>query len=232
VTAYVLGKEVMASLKIVAFEFVRNYVLKGLSPRTNEGDPYPPSQVVFDFIAKLEQELANRDEEAWNLVGLEREKYVAAHIEPLQDRLQNYRSYLDCVQDYSWAEFGLPHDYELAALFIETLVNSRYVKEEVTRFLPWPVKSPPMPQSTSIQPRPAKLHHSQECKLNCRKIARHLWEQDPLLTIAEMIKKPGIIENSKKTNGMPYSEATIRNWISCLCPNRKRGRRAKKPLEK
>ena len=54
----------------MAFELLRNFVLKGLSPRTNEGDPYPPSQVVFDFIAKLEQELANRDEEAWNLVGL------------------------------------------------------------------------------------------------------------------------------------------------------------------
>ena len=227
-SAYVLGKDVMTSLKILAFEFVRNYVLKGLTPRTNEGNPYPPAQVVYDFIARLERELANRDEQAWNLTGLKREEYVAAQIEPLQDRIQNYRSYLDCIQDYAWSEFGLPHDYELATRFIETLVNSHYAKEEVTRFLPWPVKSSALPQNTPIQSRPSKLSHSQKCKVNCRKIARSLWEQDPLLTITEMIKKPRIIEYSKKLNGLPFSESMVRNWISCLCPNRRPGRRAKK----
>jgi len=230
VSAYVLGKDVMTSLKILAFEFVRNYVLKGLTPRTNEGNPYPPAQVVYDFLARLERELANRDEQAWNLTRLKREEYVAAQIEPLQNQIQNYRSYLDCIQDYTWSEFGLPHDYELASSFIESLVNSHYAKEEVVRFLPWPVKSSTVPQNIPIQFSPLKLSHSQKCKMDCRKIARSLWEQDPLLTIAEMIKKSEIIAHSKKLNGLPFSESMVRNWISCLCPNRRPGRRAKKKL--
>ncbi len=229
-SAYVLGKDLMDSLKIFAFEFVREYILKGLSPHTDQGNPYRPADVVYDFIARLEHELAHRDESALNLSGPEREEYIAAHIQPLQDRIQNYRSYLDCIQDYTWAEFGLPHDYELAASLIETLVNSHYLKEEVIRFLPWPVKSSAGPQKAVIQSRTPKATHSQKCKLECRKIAKRIWEQDPLLTMAEMIKQPEIIENSRNLNGLPYSERTVRNWVSCLCPNRRPGRGPKKKV--
>jgi len=227
-SAYVFGKDLMASLKIVGFEFVREFVLKGLTPRTDQGSPYRPAEVVYDFITRLEQELAHQDELAWRLAGLEREEYIAAHIQPLQDRIQNYRNYLDCIQDYTWTEFGLPHDYELATGFIEALTNSHYLKEEVTRFLPWPVKSPATPQKAMIQSKTPKLAHSQACKLKCRKIAKRIWEQDPILTIAEMIKQPEIVKNSRKLNGLPFSESSVRNWISCLCPNLKLGRSLKK----
>ena len=223
-SAYVLGKELMNSLKIYAFEFVREYVLKGLTPYTDQGNRYQPADVVYDFIKNLQQELAHRDESAWSLAGPEREEYMAAYIQPLQDRIRNYQSYLDCIQDYTWAEFGLPHDYELASIVIETLVNSRYLKEEVTRFLPWPVKSGKTAQKAMIQSKAPRLTHSQRCKLNCRKIARRLWEQDPLLSITEMINHPEIIENSRKLNGMRFSERTICNWINCLWPKRITGR--------
>jgi hypothetical protein len=226
--AYVCGKDLMASLNIVAFEFVREFVLKGLTPRTQQGHPYRPAEVVYDFVTRLEQELAGRDESAWSLTGLEREEYIAAHIQPLHERIQNYRNYLDCIQDYTWAEFGLPHDYELAAGFIETLVNSHYSKEEATRFLPWPVKSPAAAQAAVNQPMTSKLTHSQACKRQCRKIAKRIWEQDPVMTTAEMIKQPEIVENSKKLNGRPFSESTVRNWISCLCPKQRFGKRPPK----
>jgi hypothetical protein len=228
VSAYVLGKELMDSLKIYAFEFVREYVLKGLTPYDYQGKPYQPAKVVYDFIENLQQQLVRRDESAWNLSGPEREEYIAVHIRPLQDRLHSYQSYLDCVQDYSWAEFGLPHDYELASSFIETLVNSRYSKKEVTRFLPWPVRSYETAKKVMIQSETSGLTHSQRSKLECRKIARRLWEQDPLLGITEMINHPEIIKNSLKLNGLPFSQRTVRNWICCLCPNQKTKRSLKK----
>jgi hypothetical protein len=228
VSAYVLGKGLMDSLKIFAFEFVRDYVLKGLTPHTEQGNPYQPAEVVYDFVARLEHELARQDELAWNLTGPEREDYIATHILPLQDRIQNYRDYLDCIQDYTWAEWGLPHDYELASSFIRTLVNSHYLKEEACRFLPWPVKSSAGLQGAMPSSKPPTLPHSQNCKLKCRKIAKRIWEQDPILTIAEMIKQPEITENSRKLNGMPFSKSTVRNWIGCLCPHQRLGRPLKK----
>ena len=36
-SAHVLGKELMKSPKIYAFEFVREYVLKGVTPYTSQG---------------------------------------------------------------------------------------------------------------------------------------------------------------------------------------------------
>lgn len=168
-SVYVLGLELMDSLKIYAFEFVREYVPKGLTPYTEQGNSYQPAKVVYDFIENLQQQLAHRDEFAWNLAGLEREKYIAAHIQPLQDRIRNYQSYLDCFQDYTWAEFGLPHDYELASTVIETLVNSCYLKEEVTRFLPWLVKSGTTAQKAMIQSKAPRLTHSQKCKCGGRR---------------------------------------------------------------
>jgi hypothetical protein len=230
-SAYVLGKSLMDSLKIFAFEFVHDYVLKGLTPHTDQGNPYRPAEVVYDFLARLEHELARQDEFTWNLSGPEREDYIAAHIRPLQDRILNYRNYLDCIQDYTWDEFGLPHDYELATRFIETLVNARYLKEEVTRFLPWPVKPSVGPKEAIVASKTPKLAHSQACKLKCRKIAKRIWEEDPILTIAEMIKQPEIIANSRKVNGLPFSKSTVRNWIRCLYPNQ-RLRRSQKKVKK
>jgi hypothetical protein len=227
-SAFVLGKDLLASLKIFGFEFVRGYVLKGLVPHSDQGQPYRPAEIVYDFVAGLEQELAQHDELAWNLTGKEREEYITTHIDPLHERIQNYRAYLDCIQDFNWPELGLPHDYELAVSFIERLVNSYYAKAEIIDFLPWPVKPAEEPKPATNTSEPSKLKHNQERKLKCRNIAKRLWELDPLLTIADMIKRPEIVENSKKLNGNPYSEKTIRDWIKCLCPNRRPGRRSSK----
>lgn len=227
-SAFVRGKDVMDSLAIPAFEFVRDYVLKGLTPHTDHGNPYRPAEVVYEFTAGLENELACQDELAWELTGPAREDYIAAHVQPLQDRLENYRNYLNCIQDYTWAEYGLPHDYELAATFIERLVNSLYLKEQVTRFLPWPVKPPQAPPPSTRHFKALKLTHSKKCKMQCRVIAKQLWEQNPMLSVAGMLRAPEIREHSRKLNGAPFSESTVRNWINCLCPNHLFGRSLRK----
>ena len=88
-SAFVLGKDVMDSLTIPAFEFVRDYALKGLTPHTDHCSPYRPAEVVYEATAGLENELACQDELAWELTGPPREDYIAAHVQPLQDRLEN-----------------------------------------------------------------------------------------------------------------------------------------------
>jgi len=227
-SAHVIGRDLLASLKIFGFEFVREYVMKGLTPYTDQGNPYRPAEVVYDFIVELEQELARHDEVAWNLNGLKREEYIATRVQPLHERIQNYQNYLDCIQDFTWPEFGLPHDYDLALKFIETLADSYYLKEEVARFLPWPIKPAPKPKPAVTKSKLSKLKYNQECKLKCRKIAKRIWERDPLLTIDEMIKRPEIVENSRKLNGDLFPKKTVQEWIKCLCPNPRPGERPAK----
>ena len=223
--ALVVGKELMAAWKKPAFYFVRECVLKGLTPRTCEGSACRPAQVVYDLIAGLEQELARRDELAWDLAGAAREEYIATHFEPLQDRIQRYRSYLDCIQDYTWSEFGLPHDLELAAELVEALIRAHYLEEEALRFSHPGAAAPAATAEGADRPAAPAMPHHRRCKRECRKIARRQWERHPLLTIAEMLKDPEIIANSQRSDGRPYSERTVRDWIGCLCPHRRPGRR-------
>jgi hypothetical protein len=70
-----------------------------------------------------------------------------------------------------------------------------------------------------------KLRSNQIHKIKCREVAQKLWEEDPSITIADMIHKDNINE---VFDGKVYAEKTIRNWIKDLCPNRSPGRRPKK----
>lgn len=79
--------------------------------------------------------------------------------------------------------------------------------------------------SSREPPTEKKLRPSQRHKIECRKIAKILWEKDPTITIADMIYKD---ELNKVLDGKTYSEKTIRSWIKDLCPNRSPGRRPKK----
>jgi hypothetical protein len=62
----------------------------------------------------------------------------------------------------------------------------------------------------------------------CREIAKRIWERQPDFTIAGMINRSEIVRQARQSDGKPYSEMTIRNWIRDLCPNRKPGRRPAK----
>jgi hypothetical protein len=70
------------------------------------------------------------------------------------------------------------------------------------------------------KPRPCQIH-----RIKCSDVAQNLWDEDPNITIADMIFNDEIIE---ACNGKVYAEKTIRNWIKDLCPNRSPGRRPKK----
>ncbi len=70
------------------------------------------------------------------------------------------------------------------------------------------------------------LLDSQRHRERCRAIAALLWSQDPHITIKDMSYCDEIATYGceKKV----YNEATLRDWIKDLCPNREPGRRPKK----
>jgi hypothetical protein len=69
---------------------------------------------------------------------------------------------------------------------------------------------------------------SQVQKKKCREIAKKIWEEDPSITIQEMMDRGEVVEITKRKDDQLFAEKTLRNWIKDLCPNRKPGRRPKK----
>ena len=80
-------------------------------------------------------------------------------------------------------------------------------------------------ESNSISNFGKKLRPNQKHKIECRKIASKIWENDPKVTIADMILRDEI---AKVCETKVYCETTLRNWIKDLCPDRSPGRRPKK----
>ncbi len=72
--------------------------------------------------------------------------------------------------------------------------------------------------------RRKKLLPSQKHKIEARLIAEGKWQEDPNITIAEMVQDPDI---NKEYDGIEYKNKTLRGWINNLAPNRKPGRRKK-----
>jgi len=96
---------------------------------------------------------------------------------------------------------------------LEALVGTKYV---------------PYGKSDKINIKPEeKLRPNQKAKIESRKAAKRLWNENPQLTIAAAINHPDIIKVTIKSNGNYYLENTVRNWIKDLCPNRSAGRRKK-----
>jgi hypothetical protein len=233
-SSWIPGSDIAADLGLHDFEFAQEYVAKGLIPHNHQGLPYMPADVVFQIIAELGEELAQHEELAWNLTGYEREEIIANRIQPLQERIQAYRAYLESLNGSSWEGFGLPQDPELSARFIGALLNSFYLRDEVyNRLSP---QSELAPDQEPVQPvqifeqvekavKQQKLRPAQRHRLACREAAEKIWREKPNLTIEDMIQRDEI---ANACEGILYREKTIRNWIKDLCPNRKPGRRKEK----
>ena len=229
-SAWILGSEVAGSLGLRDFEFVQEYVAKGIAPHNHEGQPYMPAAVVKQFIQGLEQELNQHDELAWDLGGFERQEIIAKYIEPLQRRIYGYRVYLESLNGTGWQNFKLPQDQDLSRHFLRVLLSSYYVREEVYKRLspqsePTTDQEPVRPAQIAEQVQAAakqrKLRPEQRHKRDCRAVAQKIWMEDPGLTIEEMIDRKEITD---ARNGAAYIRKTIRTWINDLCPNRRPGR--------
>ena len=123
-----------------------------------------------------------------------------------------------------WKGSDLPQDMQKAEDLIEILANSLYHREDVSNVEQERAQEQRKRaiDDRGIKRRYNKLRRSQIHRLNCRNAAMKLWNEDPSITIADMIDRQELINACDKKL---YQEKTIRNWIKDLCPNRAPGRR-------
>jgi hypothetical protein len=234
-SSWIPGSDIAADLGLHDFEFAQEYVAKGLIPHNLQGLPYMPADVVFQIIAELGEELAQHEELAWNLTGYEREEIIANRIQPLQERIQAYRAYLESLNGSSWEGFEFPQDPELSARFIGALLNSFYLRDEVyNRLSPQPAlaleQEPAQPAQLFEQVEKAvkqrKLRPEQRHRLACRAVAKKFCLENPDMRSYEMVLENEI---AHACEGKTYAEETIRRWVKDIFQNRKPGKPKKKP---
>ena len=218
-SAWILGSEIAASLVLLDFEFARECVSKGLQPHDGQGQPYRPADVVQQFIAGLEYELAQHDDLAWNLVGFDREEMIANQIKPLQKRIQDHQVYLRSLDGAGWEGFEFPQDQDLSAHFIVVLLNSLYLKADVEKFQSAPAE-PAVAAPIQAPANPRKLRPEQNHRLACRAVAERLCEENPNMRSHEMVLKDEI---ANACEGKVYGEKTIKRWVKDICQNRRPG---------
>jgi preprotein translocase subunit Sss1 len=222
---WIHGSQIRSLAHLTDLEIVQGCITKSLTPHNDHGLPIRPADVMVRLIADLEQELSRLDELAWDLHGTERERMIVHQIEPLQERLQGCKMYLEAIRTANWDEFELPVDQGIGKSFTTILINSRYRTEEVDRILTQQPEAAHEPPPLAIDSKSHRSAHAQECNRKCREIAKRIWERQPDFTIAAMVNHSEIIRHARKPDGSSYSEMTIRNWIRDLCPNPKPGRR-------
>jgi hypothetical protein len=223
-SAWILGSEIAASLNLLDFEFARECVSKGLQPHDAQGQPYRPVDVVQQFIANLEHELAQQYDLAWNLVGFDREEMIANQIKPLQKRIQDHQVYLRSLDGTGWDGFEFPQNKDLTAHFIKILMNSLYLKANAEKFHSAPAE-PAVAAPLQAPVKTRKLRPEQGHRLACRAVAERLRKENPNMRPHEMILKNEI---AQACEGKHYADETIRRWVNDICPNRRPGKPKKK----
>ena len=229
-SAWIRGSQLMALVKITDSDLAQNCISHNLTPFNDQGQPIRPAAVVIQHIRALEEDLTQLDKIAWDRTGLEREKIIENQMQPLEERLRSCRRYLHSIENLGWDEFKLPQEHDLAACFVTGWVNSYYRKDEVDRILKENTKPPEEGEPLPVKSKPSRSVNGQERIKNCRETAKQIWNQQPDLTITEMINRHEIILHAKRSDGSTYSEMTVRSWIRDLCPNRRPGRRPGKRL--
>lgn len=151
---------------------------------------------------------------------------LESKIEELKVKAEDLEKELDRTRSCSWKEYQSPEDEKARRRFIDELLNSFYRKADFFEFpeLIALIREEPSPLLTVKH----KLRPSQKHREECRKIAKGFWDEEPSITISEIIQREEMVKASKKSNDQLYLEKTVRNWIKDLCPNRARGRRPNK----
>ena len=231
---WISGKELLERLKIKDFELFNDYVSKGLQPHNQVGQPISPTDVMEKVtnIDLLKKEMVRmrefREEGEEHMDRNEAGLFYEKAIEPLKKHLMQSEKRLSTVRDLDWNEIEPPASETEAKEIITELVNSLFKMEDVEEFekqfgIKGKADKPPEPVSSPRKLRPDQIH-----RIECRKVAKRLWQENPTITIADMILKDEI---NVLFSGKTYTENTIRNWIKDLCPDRSAGRRPKKPTE-
>ena len=215
---YINGKTIIKNRKIKGFELL-DFVINGLTPHTKTGKIFNcPRRYnlkiqlngINKWITKLEHPDFPKNLSFWEKERLSFYDTPEMFLHELEHAQIKYTQKMKLLENktgdrsWSWFYIDLPYLEKEAEKLINDLVDSYYLKDDVSKFLP------------------SKLRPSQRHRLTCRDVAGKLWEKDPTITIVSMAKRPEIKEACE---GEKYAESTIRNWIKDLNPNREPGRR-------
>ncbi len=231
---WISGQELLERLKIKDFELFNDYVRKGLQPHNKMGQPISPTDVMekvtnIDLLKKEMVEIREECEEMADDIGRnEAGLFYEKAIGPLKKGIEQSEKSLSSVKNLDWNQIEPPASETEAKEIITELVDSLFKKEDVEEFekqygLEAKIDKPHKPVSPPRKLRPDQIH-----RIECRKVAKRLWQENPTITIADMIMRNEI---NVLFGGKTYTENTIRNWIKDLCPDRSAGRRPKKPTE-
>jgi hypothetical protein len=110
---------------------------------------------------------------------------------------------------HNWMWWNLEEDEDLPEFIVKEYIFKLYERKEYKGI-------------TNVG---KKLRPNQRHKNQCRKIAAEIWENEPNVTIADMILRDEI---HKACETKTYAESTLRDWIKDLAPDRSPGRRPEK----
>jgi hypothetical protein len=178
-------------------------------------------QGKIDFDTYVERSVA-----VWHDHTPEYVKYLEIEIKNKQKVGAVLEKNLSKVKNDSWSDFHLPYNEDQKKIINNDLLNSTFKLSEVEKITKLRKHDQ---RELDHMPTEKKQRPNQIAKTECRKIAKNLWNEDPSITIADMIVSDKISNECLAIAGNTFTENTLRDWIKDLCPNRLPGRRKKVP---
>ncbi len=223
---YISGNEIIRDLGILDFEFYNEYVRKGLTPLNHAGKPYSPYAVMVQLfnLNGQQESLFQLQDSTLDLDDESAGSSWANLIVPQQRTIEYYKGRLNAYEGLGWPEFELPQAPNEARYVLDTIRISYFDKEELFKFFGYEEDRKP---AKALDPpkKLRKLRPDQQHRIACCEAARKVWNDNPEITIADMIHRD---ELNEVCEGKVYGKNTVRNWIKELAPNNKPGRRPKK----
>ena len=228
------GKEIIDEKGLKHFEFLNEYVRKGLTPHNQLGKAISPYEVIDKItnINGLRKEIENIKIHFSQLSeDLSRDDIEQSFYEstvPVEQEIEIAERRLSDVKDKDWNGVDLPQSEKESLEILTELADSLYLVDSMEKTIPNKISLPDQNQSDRGDVKARKLTPNQKHKIASRAVAEKLRKEDPNITIAACINHQEIID---ACSGKIYLEKTIRDWIKDLWPPEKRqpGRPKKKP---
>jgi len=242
-TKYITGEKILDSWDINKFDLF-DHVRQGLrafKKITRHIFECPPEYNLKTKLENIDQWIAQMKNPNFpnNLENYHDEERLTGVEHPLLlDEMHQKRAKiiekLDSIQRgkntndmCSWYYCDLPESEQKALAVINSVVDSLFLKTDVTEILGRPTKGA-QDKIFDISKEKMVRYSTRVVRPKCRKAAKKIWVKDPDLAIIEVageILLSGIAKNKKSDD---YTLERIQIWIREVCPNPRRGRKPDK----
>lgn len=193
---FISGKEIVDEEGIQGFEFVNDFVKKGLKPHGKKGQLLSPEDVIrktsnIEYTESLLLRRTDDDPEETLIIQSENESAKAM---------------ISDVEGKGWDEYDLPDNEEDALPIVDELCNALYLRKEIKG---QPKLIPADSEDIYQKPiRPSSKHAEQ-----CIKIAKQFWGIDQTIHPKYIAETDEIAAVAVKKNGEGYYKKTVMDWI-------------------